>query len=268
MLWKRLTAYGLPLSGVGLRRLCLLWLFLLPPQHAVFSQDLLVAVAANVQFAMEALQTAFMEESGLQIKTVVGSSGKLTAQIENGAPFDLFLSADMKYPQELYRAGLAVDTPRVYARGALVLWSLTGLDLDRDIPAILNDPAVEKIAVADPRLAPYGAEALQVLQFYGIFETASPKLVYGRSIAQVNQYITLQTVAVGLTAKSVVLSPELQETGAWIAIDPRAYSPIDQGVVILKHGRDNRPEAARRFYAFLFSSPAQAIFSRYGYELP
>lgn len=246
----------------------LLWLLLVLPLQAAFSQDLLVAVAANVQFAMEELQAAFAEESGLEVKTVVGSSGKLTAQIKNGAPYDLFLSADMKYPEELYRAGLTVDTPRVYARGALVLWSLTGLDLRRDVPAILNDPAVTKIAIADPQLAPYGAEALRALQYYELYDAVAPKLVYGRSVAQVNQYITLQTVMLGLTAKSAVLSPELQGKGAWIAIDPRAYSPIEQGVVFLKYGQENRPEAARRFYNFLFSAPAQAIFSRYGYELP
>lgn len=244
-----------------------LWL-LLAPLHSVSPQDLLVAVAANVQFAMEELQSAFAEESGLEVKTVIGSSGKLTAQIKNGAPYDLFLSADMKYPQELHRAGLAVDTPRVYARGALVLWSLAGVDLRRDIPAILTDPAVTKIAIADPQLAPYGMEALRVLQHYGIGEALAPKLVYGRSIAQVNQYITLQTVAAGLTAKSVVLSPEMRDVGAWIAIDTRAYSPIDQGVVMLKHGQDERRAAARRFYEFLFSAPARVIFVRYGYELP
>lgn len=245
------------------------WLWLVvAPLHTGFPQDLLVAVAANVQFAMEELQTAFAEESGLQVKTVVGSSGKLTAQIKNGAPYDLFLSADMKYPQELHQAGLTVDTPRVYARGALVLWSLAGLDLRRDLPEILNDPAVTKIAIADPQLAPYGAEALRVLQYYGIDEALAPKLVYGRSIAQVNQYITLQTVAAGLTARSVVLSPEMRDVGDWIAIDTQAYSPIDQGAVMLKHGQENRPEAARRFYEFLFSAPARAIFFRYGYELP
>ncbi len=232
-----------------------------------FAQEIIVAVAANVQFAMQDLESAYEQKSGLAIKTVISSSGKLTAQIQNGAPFDVFLSADMKYPDTLYSTGFAEAKPKVYAYGSLVLWTMKEVDLSQGIKILLN-AKTRKIAVANPKTAPYGAEAVKVLKHYQLYESVSPKLVYGESIAQVNQYIFSQVAEMGITAKSVVLSPAMRGKGKWIEIDPAAYSPIAQGVVILKHGSKNHPQASQAFYDFLFSEAAKKILKDYGYFVP
>jgi molybdate transport system substrate-binding protein len=173
----------------------------------------------------------------------------------------------MKYPDTLYAAGFAADKPRVYAYGSLVLWTMQELDLSQGIKILLN-AKTRKIAVANPKTAPYGAEAIKALKHFQIYESVTPKLVYGESIAQVNQYIFSQAAEVGITAKSVVLSPEMRGKGKWIEIDSTAYSPIAQGAVILKHGAQNHPHAAQKFYDFLFSEAARRILKDYGYLLP
>ncbi len=232
-----------------------------------FAQEIIVAVAANVQFAMQDLEKAYEQKSGFAIKTVISSSGKLTAQIQNGAPFDVFLSADMKYPDTLYAAGFAEAKPKVYAYGSLVLWTMKEVDWSQGIRILLN-AKTRKIAVANPQTAPYGAEAIKVLQHYQMYENVMPKLVYGESIAQVNQYIFSQATEMGFTAKSVVVSPEMRGKGKWLEIDSAAYSPIAQGAVILKHGSKNHPQAAQAFYDFLFSETAKKILKEYGYLMP
>lgn len=227
---------------------------------------IIVAAAANVQFAMKALEKAAEETLGADMEVVVSSSGKLTAQIMQGAPYDLLLSADMKYPEALFDAGKAVDRPKVYAYGALVIWTVEDVALSSD-PAFLLDPQIRKIAIANPQNAPYGEQAVRYFEHYGILEEVSPKLVYGESVAQTNQYILSEACEVGLTAKSVVLSPEMRDKGRWLPVDPAAYTPIAQGVVITAHGLQAHPEASRAFYDFLFSEEAKRIFRNYGYEV-
>jgi molybdate transport system substrate-binding protein len=250
-----------------MRKTILFALTLLAISTFSFAQEIIVAVAANVQFAMQDIEKVYEQKSGLAIKTVISSSGKLTAQIQNGAPFDVFLSADMKYPDTLYAAGFAGTKPRVYAYGALVLWTMKDWDLSQGIK-ILPEAKIQKIAIANPQTAPYGEEAVKLLKHYQIYEGVAPKLVYGESIAQVNQYIFSQAAEAGITAKSVVLSPEMKGKGKWVEIDHRAYSPIAQGAVILKHGSKNHPQAAQAFYDFLFSEAAGKILQDYGYLLP
>jgi molybdate transport system substrate-binding protein len=231
------------------------------------AETLTVAVAANVQFAFQALRAEFKREAGIDAQSIIGSSGKLTAQIRAGAPFDVFLSADMAYPHALYEAGLATTEPRIYAYGTLVLWTLAGIDVARGLP-VLTEPDVHRVAVANPKLAPYGLEAMRALAYYHLDKAVTPKLVYGDSISQVNQYIHSKAADVGITAKSVVLSPQMRSKGRWIEIPKDAYSPIAQGAVILKHGQDLHARAARTFLVFLSSPAARNILKRYGYGLP
>jgi molybdate transport system substrate-binding protein len=233
----------------------------------VQAEDLTVAVAANVKYAFADLQQAFTQETGIGIKPAFGSSGKLTAQIESGAPFDVFLSADMKYPQALHDKKLAMSAPKVYASGVLVLWTMKPLDLARGIQ-VLNDPAVEKIALANPKLAPYGREAVNALEHFRLRSAVDAKLVYGESISQVSQYIDSGAVDVGFTAKSIVLAPTVKGKGKWVELPHGSYEPIAQGVVILKHGAEEHATSAQRFVAFLASPAARAIFEKYGYLLP
>lgn len=231
------------------------------------AEPLTVAVAANVKFAFDELAAEFTKQTGVAVNGVVSSSGKLAAQIKSGAPYDVFLSADMDYPAILFKDGQATSPPKVYANGALVLWTAKDVDLSKGI-AGLADSSSKKVAIASPKLAPYGREAIKALDFYKVRAAVEPKLVYGESISQVNQYIDTKSVEVGFTAKSVVLSPELQGKGKWVEVPNESYAPIAQGLVILRHGSENNGEAARKFYGFLFSSKAQAILTKYGYKLP
>lgn len=245
----------------------ILGLLLLCTGSLAYAESLTVAVAANVKYAFTDLQQAFAQESGAEIRGVFGSSGKLAAQIRSGAPFDVFLSADMEFPQALYKDGLAVTAPKVYAYGVLVLWTLNPLDLGKGIK-ILNDPSVRKIALANPRLAPYGREAINALNHFGMRAEVEPKLIYGESISQVNQYIDSRSADIGFTAKSVVLAPEVKGAGKWIELPRESYQPIAQGVVLLRHGAETNAAIAHRFLEFLGSPAAHGIFERYGYLMP
>jgi molybdate transport system substrate-binding protein len=241
----------------------LLLTFTLP----AYAELLTVAVAANVQYAFDDLRAAFKKETGNEVQPVYNSSGKFAAQIKNGAPFDVFLSADMAYPEKLHGAGFTADAPRVYAYGTLVLWTMRDLDLSQWQRA-LAAPAVGKIAVANPKTAPYGAETMNALSHLKLDVALQSKLVFGESIAQTNQYIYSQAADAGFTAKSVVLSPAMRGKGKWIDLPREVYRPIAQGAVILTHGQQNHPVLARQFHDFLFSEKSRAIFERYGYLLP
>jgi molybdate transport system substrate-binding protein len=230
-------------------------------------ESITVAVAASAQYVFNDLQAEFKKESGYELKPTFNSSGKFAAQIMNGAPFDVFLSADMEFPQKLYDAGYASTPVKAYAFGALVVWTMKDLDLS-SWQSALNTAAFAKIAVANPQTAPYGRETMKVLTRAQLDALLKPKLVFGESIAQTNQYIYSGVADVGFTAKSVVVSPELRGQGKWIDVPKALYDPIAQGAVILKHGQQANPKAARQFYDFLYSDQARVIFARYGYLPP
>lgn len=223
---------------------------------------LTIATAANMQFAMEKITSAFTQESGIKCEIIISSSGKLTAQIKEGAPYDIFVSADMKYPLELYNTGFSKSKPVVYAYGKLILWSM----IDSIIPSVdlLLQKNIKHIASANPKTAPYGIATEEVLNHYKIFDRIKNKLVYGESIAQTNQFITTKATEIGFTAKSVVLSPIVKGKGNWIAIDENTYTPIKQGIVIIKNSPSSS-EKKELFYNFLFSNKGSAILNKFGY---
>lgn len=241
--------------------------FLLVFPLAAFAADITVAGAANVQFTLDDLTAEFTKETGINVKTVIGSSGKLTSQIENGAPFDVFLSADMKYPDTLYKEGFSLRSPKVYVYGTLVLWTMKDLDLSKGVN-VLNDAAIRKIALANPQQAPYGREAVNALKFYALYDQLQKKFVLGESISQTNQFITTGAADIGFTAESVVLAPNMKDKGKWVEVEPQSYKPIAQGVIVLRYADKEHSKEAREFYDFLFSGPAQEIFKKYGYKLP
>src|SRR4030095_1905953 len=221
--------------------------------------------AANVQFVMDELKNDFEKSNGTGVNVILNSSGKLTAQIREGAPYDIFVSADMKYPQELYKSGFAPDSPKVYANGVLVLWTTrTDIKPSPDLK-ILTSVAIKKIAIANPQTAPYGAAAEEVMRYYNVYDQVKEKLVYGESITQTNQYILSQSADIGFTAKSIVLSDEMKGKGIWIDLDSKSYKPIQQAAVILKHGNETNKEAVRQFYNYLYSERAKNILKKYGY---
>lgn len=231
------------------------------------AEPLTVAVAANVKFVFDELRTEFKKSTGIEANGVFASSGKINAQIKSGAPYDVFLSADMEFPQALYRDGLAVAPPKVYAQGVLVLWSLQPLDMTQGM-SVLKSAAVKKVAIANPKLAPYGLEAMRALDYFGLRAAVEPKLIYGESIGQVNQYIDTQAVEIGFTAKSVVLAPQMLGRGRWIEVPRESYHPIEQGIVMLKHGNDTNAAAAKKFMEFMASATARSILEKFGYIMP
>lgn len=229
--------------------------------------SLVIAVAANVQFAAQEMKQVFEQKNDATLELIISSSGKLTAQMLQGAPYDVFISADMKYPDSLYANGFATAPPRVYALGALVLWSCSDVPVSDDL-SMLQSENVRKIAIANPATAPYGEQTVRLLRHYNLYHAVESKLVYGESIAQTNQYITSGAADVGFTAKSIVLAPPMQGKGEWLEMDAAAYEPIRQGAVVTTHGAEQHPETSEAFVAFLFGNDGRAILEKYGYQLP
>lgn len=226
-----------------------------------------VAAAANVQFVLAELTKDFESATGIKTEIILNSSGKLTAQIKEGAPYDIFVSADMKYPEELYKSGFATDAPKVYANGLLVLWTTrTGIKPDDALNALTSDE-VKKIAIANPETAPYGTASVEAMNYYKVYDKVKNKLVYGESISQTNQYIISGSADIGFTAKSIVLSNEMQGKGTWMDVNRKAYNSIKQGAVILKHGKEANYDASKKFYDYLYSDKAKNILKKYGYVI-
>lgn len=234
---------------------------------ALAAQTITVAAAANLKYAIADIAKAFTDESGIGVKITTSSSGKLTQQIMSGAPFDVFLSADVEYPAKLVQGGYTTTPSQVYAYGTLVMWSNTGIDVTKGV-AIVTDPAVKKIAVANPKTAPYGIEAVNTMKFYKVADDAASKLVIGESISQVATYVSSKSVDVGFMAKSIVLSPEMKTVGKWVEIDPKSYNTIDQAMVGLKNASPENQIAAKKFLRFMYSAKAQEILKASGYGLP
>jgi molybdate transport system substrate-binding protein len=257
------TSNNLPATKMILRSiliyLCLL--FLNACQQPV---RLRVAVAANAQQVAQVLKKEFEKETGVDLELIVNSSGKITAQVEQGAPYDVFLSADTKYPQALYAKGLTLGPPRIYGYGKLIVWTNRYLDVNQPLATLLAS-SKGKVAIANPQSAPYGEAALQVLAHYGLQEQVQGRLVLGESVAQVNQYILSGVADLGFTAQSMVLEPAMKGEGTWKEIDAAAYTPIAQSAVLLRSPDSGKSQEAQQFYEFLFSLKAQAIFKRYGY---
>lgn len=224
-----------------------------------------VAVAANVSYAMPALKAAFAKtHPGTDVRVTLGSSGKLTAQIKNGAPYGLFMAANMKFPAALYADGIAVTPPVVYAQGALACLSATPRDFSRGIRLVTADN-VGKVAVANPKTAPYGTAAIEALKNGGVYDAVKSKLVYAESISQTVTY-ALSAADIGFIAKASLYSANMahySENVNWASVDPALYTPIEQGVVLLKQSVQS-PEY-KAFYDFILGEEAKAIFLQYGY---
>lgn len=230
----------------------------------VFAQNLRVAAAANLQSVITVLQKDFKQRSGIQIEPIVGSSGKLVAQIKNGAPFDVFLSADMTFPAALHKDGFALQVPVIYAYGSLIICSTKDIGFE-NWPRTLLTNRVKKIAIANPSIAPYGLAAQQALQHKGILDNIKNKMVYGESISQVNTYITTGSVEVGFTTQALIKDPANKTILHWRIIDPKLYSPIAQGMVILKNSPNKAN--AQKFFSYLQSADAKKIFAQFGYNV-
>ncbi len=218
-----------------------------------------VAAAASVQFVLHALIADFEATDSVKVDAVISSSGKLTAQIMQGAPFDLFLSADTSYPSFVHRNKKSLSPPLIYGHGQLVLWASDstpqGLSLD-----LLSHPSIQKIGLADPNTAPFGQLSIDYLQRHHLYKKLLPKLVFGQSVAQVSQYVMTGAVDLGLSSLSIVLSKEAAHHGMY---KPLHGFKIPQAMVLLSGNRPPK-KAALRFYRYMQSSAARRILQSYG----
>jgi molybdate transport system substrate-binding protein len=204
----------------------------------------------------------FKQKTGIGIEPIVGSSGNLSTQIKNGAPFDLFLSADMGFPESLFKEGFSLKQPEVYAYGSLIICSTQNIGFE-NWERVLLSSRIKKVAIASPAIAPYGKAAQESLKLKGILDNIQSKLVIGESISQVNTYITSGVVDVGFTTRALIKDAEGKITLYWKEIDPKSYTPIKQGMIILKQTKESAN--AQKFYDYMLSPAAKAILKEYGY---
>lgn len=233
----------------------------------LFAADIVtVAVASNFAKTAAAVSAAFTQESGVPVRTSHGSTGKLYAQIINGAPFDVFLSADTDRPLLLEQAGLIVNGSRqTYATGSLVLWSQDESMRGEDCRAVLEQSAYGRLALANPGTAPYGSAAREFLIGAGLWETASACAVYGENIAQTLQFVATGNATLGFVARSQTMDPALPAgTCAW-PVPVSTHAPLHQQAVVLKRASGN--DGARRFADFLKTPAAKKIIREHGYQV-
>ncbi|MCU1241893.1 MAG: Molybdate transporter substrate-binding protein [Candidatus Acidoferrum typicum] len=232
------------------------------------AQEIRVAAAADLKFALDELGTHYEKQTGRKMDVSYGSSGNFLAQIQNGAPFDVFLSADIEYPRKLEAAGLAEPgTLYEYALGRIVIWmpADTRIDLAQLGWKALLDPSIQKIAIGNPEHAPYGRAAVAALRSVGIYEQVRAKLVYGENIAQAAQFVASGNAQAGILALSLAISPPMREGKRW-EIPAKMHPPIEQAAVILKSAKDK--DSARAFLTFLKSGEARKILESYGFSVP
>ena len=232
-----------------------------------------MAAAADMSTALPQLVASYTKKTGQAVKLSFGSSGNLTNQIRNGAPFDVFFSADEEYPQQLIAEGLASrskskDTLYRYAIGRLVLWvpGDSPLDLSKLGMQALLDPSVKKISIANPAHAPYGRAAEAALRHFGIYDQVSSRLVLGENVSQAAQFVESGNAQAGLIALSHALAPALKEKGRYWTVPLDAYPTLNQAAVVLS--RSKQQDAARKFLDFLRSPEAASLLTSYGFSLP
>ena len=232
---------------------------------AVRADEISVAVAANFTAPMQQIAAAFEKETGHKVQAAYGATGKFYAQIKNGAPFEVLLSADDEIPARLIKENAAqAGSQFTYAIGKLVLWSAKSAIVD-GAGAVLKNGGFDHLAIANPKLAPYGAAAVEVMKGLGVYESIQPKIVTGESIAQTHQFISTGNALLGFVALSQVLKDGKMEGSAWI-VPAKLYAPIRQDAVILEKGKAK--PAAVALMQYLKSDKAKAVIQSFGYAMP
>lgn len=229
------------------------------------AQTVKIAAAADLRYALDEVVKAYKKNnSGAIIEVIYGSSGNACTQISNGAPFDMYFSADMMYPQKLKEAGFTLTDPKLYAIGRIVLWSAS-LDVSKGLSVLAEQPKI-KIATANPEHAPYGQRSVEALKYYKLYEKVEKQLIFGENISQAAQFCLTGNADAGLIALSLVLSPSMSNQGKYFLIDDQSHRPLEQAYVILNHAKGNN--TAVSFAGFIESVPARTIFEKYGFVLP
>jgi molybdate transport system substrate-binding protein len=232
------------------------------------AQEITVAAAADLQFALQDVAARFQKDTGKNVKLIFGSSGNFFTQILNGAPFDVFFSADIDYPRKLEVASLTESgTLYPYATGKIVLWvpNQSKLDLGRGL-GVLLDPNIQKIALANPEHAPYGRAAVAAIKHENIYDKISAKFVLGENISQAASFVVSGSADIGIVALSLALAPAMKQKGRYSEISPDAYPPLEQAAVILKSS--DKKDTARQFIEFLKTPPILELLRSYGFSAP
>ena len=232
------------------------------------AEKLTIAAAANLTYALEPLNTAYRQANpGDEIVALFGASGSLFAQITNGAPIDVFLSADLDYPQKLVKAGAAdAGTLTTFATGRLVFWTMRPDLTLPDLATALRDPGVRHVAIANPKTAPYGRAAKETMVALKLWDETAAKFVIGENITQTAQFVETGNAEAGFVALSLVLSSKLKDKGRYLEVPAALHAPLDQGAVVTSRGSTN--PAAARYLDFLKSRAAREILTQYGYAVP
>jgi molybdate transport system substrate-binding protein len=231
------------------------------------AQEITVAAAADLQFAMQDIAARFQKETGKTVKLIYGSSGNFFQQIPNGAPFDMFFSANLDYAKRLEAAGLTEPGSYYhYARGKIVIWvpKESKIDLSSGIQ-LLRDPSVQKIAIANPQHAPYGQAAVAAMKKANVYEKVKGKFVLGENIAETASFIVSGSADVGIVALSLALSPNMKDKGRYVEVPSGEYPPIEQACVIL--GSSKNKETARQFLSFVKTAAIADVLRSYGFEV-
>ncbi|MGP8214373.1 MAG: molybdate ABC transporter substrate-binding protein [Bacteroidia bacterium] len=227
-------------------------------------QKITVVAAANLEPALDSIISVFkIQNPATDVEVIYGASGKFFEQISNDAPFDIFLSADIDYPNKLKEKGMAISEVKTYAVGQLVIWSKKIDPTVKQMNSLL-DIGISKISIANPVTAPYGEKAVECMKFYKVYDKVQNKLVYGENITQAAQFLTSGSADIGIIALSLALSPAMQkEGGKYYILPDNSHAPLEQGCVVLKHAQGNA--SATDFYNFISSTQAVDILKYYGY---
>lgn len=236
---------------------------------SAWGDDLTIAAASDLNFAFKELIAEFEKTSGTHVKLSLGSSGNFFSQIQHGAPFDLYFSADIRYPQKLEQTGHVVPGSLYkYAVGRLVVWvpKTSQLDVEKFGVEVLLDPSVKKIAIANPKHAPYGRAAISTMEHFQLYERVKDKLVLGENISQAAQFVESGAADVGVIALALGLAPPMKAVGKYWEVPSNVHPPLEQGAVVLTGAKNQ--DAAKAFLEFLKGAQGQEIMQRYGFTLP
>jgi molybdate transport system substrate-binding protein len=231
------------------------------------AQEITVAAAADLQFAMQDVAARFQKETGKTVKLIYGSSGNFFQQIQNGAPFDMFFSANLDYPRKLEAAGLIEPGSYYqYAKGKIVIWvpQDSKLDLTPGLKALL-DLSVKKIAIANPQHAPYGQAAVAAMQSQNVYEKVKDKFVLGENVSQTASFVVAGSADVGIVALSLALSPAMKDKGRYAEVPADEYPPIEQACVILSSSKNK--ETARQLLSFVKTAAIADVLRSYGFDV-
>jgi molybdate transport system substrate-binding protein len=251
-----------------IRIIIALCILLITGVNVAVAEEITIAAAADLSFAFREIATEYENTTGNHVRLTLGSSGNFFAQIQNGAPFDLYFSADIAYPRKLEEADLTVPGSLYkYAVGRIVLWTghESRIDVTKGFEA-LREPTVKKIAIANPKHAPYGRAAVAAMEYFKVYDQVKDKLILGENISQAAQFIESGACDIGIIALSLALAPTMKTRGTYWEIPEVAYPPLEQGAVILKSSKQQ--EAAKQFLAFIKGEQAQGVMKRYGFTLP